>query len=125
MTTLCALVETPVWRLDRNAQSGADAVGFDRESRLLCAFLIWCYDLIQPRSKKDKAARPASAYKMVDGVRSIHRRKGICMVSTKQLTAVLNGITTAHVKERGADSLLPERKNPIGPALTRLNSNSN
>ena len=57
---------------------------------------------------------------MVDGARSVHRRKGISMVSTKQLTAVLNGITTAHVKERGADSLLPERKNPIGPALTLL-----
>ena len=118
-TEFCALVPTQPWRLDRNAHSGADAVGFDRESRLLCSFLVWCYDIIQPRSKSSKAAKPASAYNMVDGVRRVHRRAGIFMVSTKQLTMVLNGITAAHVAEHGSESLLPNRKNPIGPALTR------
>jgi len=43
-TEFCAGMRTQPWRLDRNAHSGADPVGFDRESRLLCAFLIYCYD---------------------------------------------------------------------------------
>jgi hypothetical protein len=86
-------VPTQTWRLDRNSHSGADPVGFDRESRLLCAFLICCYEPIQPRSKTSKAAKPASAFKMIDGVRSIHRRTGISVVSAKQLTMVMKGIT--------------------------------
>jgi hypothetical protein len=118
-TEFCRLVRTQPWRLDRNAHSGADAAGFDRESRLLCAFLIWCYDLIQPRSKSAAAAKPSSAYQMVDGVRRCHRRAGIFMVSTKQLTMIMNGITAAHVAEHGSESLLPQRKDPIGPDLAR------
>ena len=99
--------------------SGRNLFGFDRESRLLCAFLIYCYEIIQPRSKKSKAAKPASAFKMIDGVRSVHRRAGIFMVSTKQLTMVMKGITAEHIKEHGSESLLPERKDPIGPTLCR------
>jgi hypothetical protein len=118
-TVFCRLVRTQTWRLDRNAHSGADAAGFDRDSRLLCAFLIWFYDLIQPRSKDSPAAKPSSAYQMVDGVRRCHRRAGIFMVSTKQLTMIMNGITAAHVAEHGSESLLPQRKDPIGPDLAR------
>jgi len=118
-TEFCAGVPTQTWRLDRNAHSGADPVGFDRESRLLCAFLICCYETIQPRSSKSKAAKPASAFKRIDGVRSVHRRAGIFMVSTKQLTMVMKGITAEHMKEHGSESLLPERKDPIGPTPCR------
>ena len=90
-TEFCTGVQTQPWRLDRNAHSGADPVGFDRESRLLCcAFLISCYEMIQPRSKIPKAAKPASAFKMIDSVRSCHRRASIFMVSTRQLTMVIN-----------------------------------
>ena len=64
-TDFCAGFPTQTWRLDRNSHSGADPVGFDRESRLLYAFLIYCYELIQPRSKTPKAAKPSSAFKMI------------------------------------------------------------
>ena len=80
----------------------ADAAGADRESRLLCAFLLYCHETIQPRFSKSKAAKPSSAYQMVDGVRRVHRRAGIFMVSAKRLTMIMNGITAAHVKEHGA-----------------------
>jgi len=100
-----------------NAHSGADPAGFDRESRLLCAFLICCYETIRPRSTKSKAAKPVSAFKVIGGVRSAHRRAGIFMVSTKQLTMVMKGITAEPIKEHGSESLLPESKDPIGPTL--------
>ena len=51
-TQFCTAAPTQAWRLDRNAHAGADPVGFDRESRLLCPFLVWCCGLIEPRSKK-------------------------------------------------------------------------
>ena len=41
------------------------------------------------------------------------------MVSTKELTMMINGLTAAYAAEHGSESLLPQRKNPIGPDLTR------
>jgi hypothetical protein len=120
--TFCALVGsdgTPAWRTDRAAHSGADPAGFDRESRLLCAFLLWCYEIIQPRSKSDAAANPQSAFNMVAAVRRIHRRHNIDMVSCTHLSAVLKGITLHHIQEHGPESIFPNRKQPISPSLTR------
>ena len=115
-----SLLGTPPWRTDRAAHSGADPTGFDKECRLQCAFLIWCYSIIPPRSKSAPAPRPQSAYNMLAGVRRIHRRANIEMVATSLLAAVMKGITMRHVREHGSESLLPERKEPIGPDLTRL-----
>ena len=52
----------------------------DRESDLLCGFLIWCYDLISPRAKTDSAPRPQSAYNIVASVRRVHKRRNVTMV---------------------------------------------
>lgn len=120
--TFCALVGssgTPAWRTDRDANSGLDPAGYDRESRLLCAFLLWCYEIIQPRSKSDAAANPQSAFNMVAAVRRIHRRHLIDMVSCAHLSAVLKGLTLHHIKEHGPESILPNRKEPISAKLTR------
>jgi hypothetical protein len=38
------IARTTPWRMGRASHSGSDAAGFDREARLLCAFLIWCCD---------------------------------------------------------------------------------
>jgi len=56
---------------------------------------------------------------MVSGVRRVHARLLIKMVSSKQITDVLKGITAAHIHEHGFESLLPQRKDPIGPPLLR------
>ena len=56
---------------------------------------------------------------MAEGVRSVHRRASIFMVSTKQLTMAMRGITAAHIKEHGSGPLLPNRKDPIGHNLCR------
>ena len=49
------------WRTDTAANSGDDPVGHDRETRLLSAFLIYCREIILPRSGSDKASKPTSA----------------------------------------------------------------
>jgi len=115
----CTIAGTTPWRMDRAAHSGADAAGFDRESLLLCGFLLWCYDEIQPRSKADPAPKPESAYAMVYGARRVHLRHNVSMVSCKQLSAVLKGLTKAFIMEHGAEALLPQRREPLGPELLR------
>jgi hypothetical protein len=102
----CLIAGSP-WRMGRATHSGADPVGFDREARLRCAFLIWCYDDIQPRSKADPAPKPEGAYGMVCGVRRVHRRQNDTMVSCSQLSAVLKGIAQALIFEHGKDAPLP------------------
>ena len=105
--------------MNRAAHSGADPAAYEGECRLLCAFLIWCYDDIQPRSKDSPAPKPESAYAMVCGVRRVHRRHNVTMVSCPQLGAVLKGMTQCFIREHGAEALLPQRRQPIGPALLR------
>jgi integrase len=120
--TLCASVcagGTPPWRTDRAAHSGANPAGFERESRLLCVFFLWCYDLIKPRSKEDAKARPQSAFNMVMAVRRIHDRHNITMVSCKQLAAVLKSVTLRHIREHGPESILPNRKGALCPSVVR------
>jgi hypothetical protein len=56
----CSGLGTTPWRMDRDAHSGADPVGFDRETRLLTAFLLHCHEIVKPRSAKDLAAKPDS-----------------------------------------------------------------
>ena len=56
---------------------------------------------------------------MVGGVRSVHRRAGVFMESTKQPTLVTKGITAAYYIKERSESLLPNRKDPTGPDLCR------
>ena len=97
-----------------------DEAGIDRESRLLCAFLLWCYRVIEPRSKDSPAVKPASAYNMVAAVRRVHRRRGLTMVPATQLSATMNSLHRRYVAEHGYDSLVPARKEPIDSHLTRV-----
>jgi hypothetical protein len=115
----CELLRTPPGRMDLHAHSGADPIGFDRETRLQCGFLMWCYNLIVPKAKSDSAARPQSAYNMLAGVRRVHRRENMQMVAASRLAAVMKGITAQFIAENGAEALLPNRKEPIEPDLTR------
>jgi hypothetical protein len=105
--------------MDRSAHLGHDAAGFDRESQLLCGFLLWCHSIIKPRSSKDAAAKPDSSFAMVHAVRRTHKLRGIVMVPCSQLSMIFKGLTMRHIAEHGADSLLPNRKEPIDPPLLR------
>ena len=105
--------------MDAAANSGADAVGHDRETRLLSAFLIWCNELIEPRAKAHAASHPTSAYNMVASVRRVHKRRNITMVSSQQLATVLKGMLTEHISEHGFESLLPHRKEPLDAGHVR------
>ena len=105
------------WCLDHNAHSRAAPAGFARESRLpagfareprlLSAFLLWCYGIIEPRSAKDVAAKPLSAFKMIEGPRHMQRRM------KKRFTVMTKGLKAKHIKKHGAGPLPPNRKGLI------------
>ena len=114
--TFCKLVTEggiSPWRMDAAANSGDDPVGHDRETRLLTAFLIWCRETILPRSKTSAASKPSSAYNMVAGVRRIHMRRNVKLVTCTQLSVVLKALMAEHIAEHGYESLLPHRKEPL------------
>ena len=99
-----AAVPMQARRLDCSAHAGAGPVGFDREPRLLCAFLVWCYEPMQPRSKKKGQPglpRP-SKWPRAYGVCTAGREPS----STKQSAMVMKGVTATHITENGSESLL-------------------
>jgi len=116
----CSGLGTTPWRMDRDAHSGADPVGFDRETRLLTAFLLHCHEIVKPRSAKDLAAKPDSILNQVLAVRRIHLRRNVSMIPTSQLAAVLRGITSEFIAEHGYEALLPARKDPLDAGHVRL-----
>ena len=119
-SSFCSGLGTAAWRMDRDAHSGADPVGFDRETRLLTAFLLHCHEIVKPRSAKDLAAKPDSFLNQVLAVRRIHLRYNVQMIPTSQLTAVLHGITSEFIDENGYEALLPARKDPLDSGHVRL-----
>jgi hypothetical protein len=56
---------------------------------------------------------------MLAGVRRVHRRNNVQMVASSQLAGVMKGITARFIAENGSEALLPHRKQPIAPDLTR------
>ena len=73
-TTFTNFVGTNSWRHDARAKSGADRDGHEREVFLLNVFLKYS---MKPRSAKDQAARPASAFACVAGVERCHATRMI------------------------------------------------
>ena len=108
----CDLLGTEPWRMDLLAHLGVDPVGFARESKLLCGFLLHTYENMP-------GCKPASAFGMLSAVRRIHKRFNVQMVSCQQLSAVMAGLVKAHIAEHGYDSILSHRKEPIDPPLLR------
>jgi integrase len=98
--------------MDLWAHLGLDPVGFARESKLLCGFLLHCYEIMP-------GCKPSSAFGMVSAVRRIHKRCNVQMVSCQQLSAVMAGLVKAHITDHGYDSILSHRKEPIDPPLLR------
>ena len=59
--------------------------------------------LLPARGHFALAYGPESAYAMACGVRRIHRRQNVSMVSCTQLCAVLKGLTKTFILEHGAE----------------------
>ena len=107
-----------VWRNDTAANSGADPVGHRREVFLLRAFFIDTHRNMKPRrTSKHKRARPASSLNVVAGVRRIHARAQITMVSCAHLGMALRGLNSQYIAAEGSNAaLLADRAEPLSNA---------
>jgi hypothetical protein len=115
----CAELGTSPWRTDALANSGADDLGYRRESTLLAGFVVWVYERMMPRRRADMAPRPQSALNVVLAVRRVHKRRDIIMVSSRRVIAVVRVLLRRYVTLHGPEALLPRRKQPLHAGLLR------
>ena len=80
------------------------------------AYVVWVvHKNMLPRSKRDPAAKPASAYQVYLGVRRVHERRGYQMVDSHMTAAVMmvKAMNKRFVKKHGYQSLMKKRKEPL------------
>jgi hypothetical protein len=114
---VCALLNTPAWRTDAAANSGADPVGHRRELMLLAIALVLFYMWMKPRSKRDPVANPRSALAKLHGVAREHKKRGYVMAPLTLAVQVMKGMLHNAVRLHGTDWLAPERKRPLTNAM--------
>lgn len=114
---VCSLLNTPVWRTDAAANSGADPVGHRRELILLAIALVLFLMWMKPRSKRDPVANPRSALNKLHGVAREHKKRGYIMAPLTLAVQVMKGMLRRAVRMHGTDWLAPERKRPLTNAM--------
>ena len=112
----CDLLGTSYWRSSAAANTGADNAGHMREVFLLRAFTVYTHRNMKPRRKTRNKAKPQSALNVVAGVRRIHKRAMLDMVSCAHLSMALKGMNRQYLATEGQAALLEERKEPLGNA---------
>ena len=109
----CAEMGTPMWRPDFRSLSVGDQ---RRETILAAGFLPWLLRRMRARRSNGRAL-PASAFKVWLGVRKVHQKRDIGLSPSKVITATVKRLCRKHIKDFGAASLIPKRKEPFTRAM--------
>jgi hypothetical protein len=109
----CQHMGTPAWRPDAGALSPNDKM---REIVLSAGFIPWALTRMRGR-RGNSRAKPSSAYSAYLGVRRSHSQHGIMMVDAKLVRTTLKRMCRRHIKDFGARSLIPKRKEPFTYAM--------
>ena len=119
----CARLGVRPWRDDVRANSGADAIGFQRENLILTLILIDIWQHMRPRSNADRIAgrpaKPASALAVITAVRRVHESAGIAMAPAPTIGPIVRGMYKRLKREFAVEYLIPDRKEPFPGALIR------
>ena len=94
------------------ANAGIDLAGAQRETILICGFLIHQAETMTARGGHGRA-KPQSAFNMVLAVRRIHARLGCPMEILPGVRRVLEALVKKFIALHGADAILPKRKEPL------------
>ena len=85
-----------------------------RKLRRQVVYTVWMvYRYMQPRSKKDPAAKPDSAYQVYLAARRVHRRAGYDMVGGELVVDGMKAMNKRFVKKYGFQPLIKKRKEPL------------
>ena len=116
----CALMRTAPVRSSLLANAGIDLAGAQRETVLLCGFLIHQAETMTGRGGRGQA-KPQSAFNMVLAVRRIHARLGCPMEILPGVRRVLAALVKKFIALHGPDAILPRRKEPLdAPRIARI-----
>jgi hypothetical protein len=109
--SFCKEWGTSEWRDSHAANCGQDREGYSNEVILMSLALLTA--LTEIRGKKGGPCKPNTARAFLRSVRKVHSMRGITMVPISAVQAVFKGAMARHIKLYGADSLLPDTKQPF------------
>ena len=105
----CNRVGVSPWRIKRRTSPRTR-----RKEKRKMAYVLWMIHKHQaPRSKKDKAAKPSSAYQVYLGARRVHTREGYTMVEGDCVVQAMKTMNKRFIKKYGYASMVTKRKEPL------------
>ena len=103
---------TSPWRDGRDANSGRDPVGYERETFLVSHFIIWSH-LHSVKARGRLVPQPKSSLNRAVAVMRCHTARGIRMIPTSAVADVLKGLHRKYVEEHGPEGLFVRHKQPF------------
>ena len=112
--SFCSICGLHHWRDDRDANSGRDIAGYQREVDILASFALDTAK-IMPGRRGRQAGLPSSVANVVRGVRRAHEKpiRPVHMVPMKAVLTTLNGINQRYLEEYGCVKMIPRRAEPF------------
>ena len=112
--SFCSIRGLRHWRDDRDANSGQNIAGYQREVDILASFALNTAK-IMPGRRGRQAGLPSSVANVVQGVRRAHENliPPVHMVPMKAVQTTLNGINQRYLEEYGYAKMIPRRAEPF------------
>jgi hypothetical protein len=116
----CDSMGTPPLRMNGATMGTSHATSTERETALLCGFLLYLADTMSGRGCTG-SSKPQSNFQMVLAVRRIHERMGARMEVLHGVRRVYDSLLKNFVATHGPEAVTPLRKEPLdGPRLASL-----
>jgi len=97
------------WRLRKGS-----TMAQKRKQMRKTATIAWeVYKAMKPRSKKDVAAKPQSAYQVYLGAKRVHERAGYKMPDGTLVVKTMKALTKRFIKKHGFQALIKRRIEPL------------
>ena len=114
-TAVCRALGTSEWRTDVRANLGIDPEGHREEVMLQVYATVRLYADMRPRFRHHTAAHPASAGKVMQAVRRVHKTKLLTMADAQYVTLAVRGLLRKFIEENPdpVSQLMPHRMQPL------------
>ena len=112
--SFCSIRGLHHWCDDRDANSGKNIAGYQREVDILDSFALNTAKVMPGRCGR-KAGLPSSVANVVCGVQCVHEKliPPIYMVPMKAVPTTLNGVNQRYREEYGYAKMIPRRAEPF------------
>lgn len=108
-----------LWDFDPNRLTAWATEFPERENLIMSGFLLFRGQRMQPRSKKDKIAKPMSVYQSYLALRRVFRARGQPLPNSGEVRETLRGMLRRYLRRIGIESLRAKRSEPVKPSTVR------